>query len=173
MSRVLTMVQAYTNSANSYWIRRGCAATKRRCRPGHAKDVALLSFLVQNARRRIDKSEILDAVWGGTFVELGNLAVTISHVRRTFGDSAQNSLYIETIPPRGYLFVAEITEKQNELVEAMRECVPAPATSPRKNFIAAISVVLWVSVAVFPFVWFRGKKRDVTKGRIELHRPEK
>jgi hypothetical protein len=77
-------------SANSYWIRRGCAATKRRCRPGHAKDVALLSFLVQNARRRIDKSEILDAVWGGTFVELGNLAVTISHVRRTFGDSAQN-----------------------------------------------------------------------------------
>src|SRR6266550_6681486 len=44
----------------------------------------VLLFLVQNPNRLVTKEELLQTVWGDTFVEEGNLTQYISHLRKAF-----------------------------------------------------------------------------------------
>src|SRR3974390_1035620 len=67
-----------------------------------------LLVLVQNAGRMVDKNDLLKAVWPDTFVEEGALTRNISLLRKTFGDTGDNPSFIETIPKRGYRFVAPV-----------------------------------------------------------------
>src|SRR5258708_6124098 len=57
----------------------------------------VLVFLVQNPNRLVSKEELLQAVWGNTFVEEGNLAQYISHLRKALGDNSENARLIVTI----------------------------------------------------------------------------
>ena len=52
----------------------------------------------------MEKEELIRRVWPDAFVEEGNLAVQISLLRKTFGQES----YIETVPRRGYRFVAPV-----------------------------------------------------------------
>lgn len=52
------------------------------------KALDVLTFLVQNPNRLVTKQELLQAVWGETFVEEGNLTQYISHLRKALGDSS-------------------------------------------------------------------------------------
>lgn len=72
------------------------------------KVVETLLVLVQNAGRMVDKNDLLKAVWPDTFVEEGALTRNISLLRKTLGDTGDNPSYIETIPKRGYRFVAPV-----------------------------------------------------------------
>ena len=74
------------------------------------KDVDTLVVLLQNPGRVVAKSELLEKVWPGTFVEEGNLARHVSNVRQALGDGAAGAPYIETTPKRGYRFVAAVRE---------------------------------------------------------------
>jgi DNA-binding winged helix-turn-helix (wHTH) protein/TolB-like protein/Tfp pilus assembly protein PilF len=67
-----------------------------------------LLVLVQNAGRMVDKNDLLKAVWPDTFVEEGALTRNISLLRKTLGDAGDNPTFIETIPKRGYRFVAPV-----------------------------------------------------------------
>jgi DNA-binding winged helix-turn-helix (wHTH) protein len=57
----------------------------------------LLFFLTQNPNRLVTKEELLQAIWGDTFVEEGNLTQYISHLRKALGDDAEDSRLIVTI----------------------------------------------------------------------------
>lgn len=67
-----------------------------------------LLFLVRNQGRALTKDELLREIWPDTFVEEVNLAVNISTLRKALSDSSGERQYIETIPRRGYRFVAEV-----------------------------------------------------------------
>lgn len=69
----------------------------------------LLAF-VERSGRVLDKDELMQEVWPDTFVEEGNLARNISTLRRVLGDGDEGRQYIETIPRRGYRFVAKVKE---------------------------------------------------------------
>ncbi len=69
----------------------------------------LLAF-VQRSGRVLDKDELMQEVWPDTFVEEGNLARNVSTLRRALGESEDGHPYIETIPRRGYRFVARVKE---------------------------------------------------------------
>lgn len=69
----------------------------------------LLVLLVENRGRLLDKSFLLESLWPGTFVEEANLSVNVSLLRKALGDGAGGT-YIETVPKRGYRFVANVTE---------------------------------------------------------------
>jgi len=75
---------------------------------GKAFDTLLL--LVQNSGHALEKDELLKAVWPDTFVEEGNLTQNIWLVRKALGDETTAPRYIETVPKRGYRFVAAVTE---------------------------------------------------------------
>src|SRR5690242_1457967 len=69
----------------------------------------LLAF-VERSGRVLDKDELMQEVWPDTFVEEGNLARNVSTLRRVLGDGEDGHQYIETIPRRGYRFVAKVKE---------------------------------------------------------------
>src|SRR5713226_79148 len=69
----------------------------------------VLLFLVQNPNRLVTKEELLQAVWGDTFVEEGNLTQYISHLRRALGDNSEDTRLIVTIARKGYQFTARVT----------------------------------------------------------------
>jgi TolB-like protein/DNA-binding winged helix-turn-helix (wHTH) protein len=69
----------------------------------------VLFFLVQNSNRLVTKEELLQAVWGDTFVEEGNLAQHISHLRKALGDNSEDNRLIVTIARKGYRFDANVS----------------------------------------------------------------
>ena len=74
------------------------------------KDLETLLVLVERAGHIVEKEELLDKVWPGVFIEEGNLARHIFNLRQVLGDSPDGRKYIETIPKRGYRFVAAVRE---------------------------------------------------------------
>ncbi len=70
----------------------------------------LLLVLVQNEGDVLSHDDLLDKVWDGTFVEQSNLKKGISALRQILGENPDESLYIRTIPRRGYSFVAAVRE---------------------------------------------------------------
>jgi DNA-binding winged helix-turn-helix (wHTH) protein len=88
------------------------------------KALEVLGVLLRNAGRIVSKDHLLELVWPDTAVEEGNLAVHIFALRRALGDSADTK-YIETIPRRGYRFVAPISfvrdDREGELEDRLSD----------------------------------------------------
>ncbi len=68
----------------------------------------LLLVLVEESGRTVEKDELMERVWPDTAVEENNLNQNITALRKSLGDSRQESQYIATIPGVGYRFVADV-----------------------------------------------------------------
>jgi DNA-binding winged-HTH domains len=77
--------------------------------PIKPKTLDLLLFLVQMRGQLVVKDDLMKEVWSDAIVEENNITVTMSILRKTLGDRVQQQ-FIETVPRRGYRFVAEVTE---------------------------------------------------------------
>lgn len=73
-----------------------------------------LLVLLESAGRILTKEELMQRVWPETAVEESNLARNVSTLRRSLGRERDEPQYIETIPWRGYRFVADIKESRDE-----------------------------------------------------------
>src|SRR5215510_14676864 len=69
-----------------------------------------LLVLVEHGGHVIDKNELMKKVWPNTFVEEVNLAKNVSSLRKILAGEESEQHYIETIPKRGYRFVAGVRE---------------------------------------------------------------
>src|SRR5712672_667558 len=69
----------------------------------------VLFFLLQNPNRLVLKDELLQAVWGDTFVEEGNLTQYVSHLRKALGDGSEDTRLIVTVARKGYQFTPDVT----------------------------------------------------------------
>src|ERR1700688_2401350 len=69
----------------------------------------VLLFLAGNPNRLVTKEELLQAVWGDTFVEEGSLTQYISHLRKALGNNSEDARLIVTIARKGYQFTARVT----------------------------------------------------------------
>lgn len=74
---------------------------------------ALLIF-VENSNRLLGKDELIAKLWPDSFVEESNLAQNVSTLRRALGEQPDGRQYIETVPKRGYRFIAEVRLMQRE-----------------------------------------------------------
>jgi TolB-like protein len=97
------------------------------------KQFDLLVALVQSAGRLVEKDVLLQRVWPDVAVEEGNLTKGVFSLRQVLDRDAP-ARYIETIPKRGYRFVASVT-----------------AVSPGLTGPAATQAALDNSIAVLPF----------------------
>src|SRR5689334_1498881 len=86
--------------------------------PLTSRALDLLLVLVENHGREISKEELMERIWGDQIVEEGNLTVTMSYVRKALGEKANDHRFIVTIPGRGYRFVAQVTnlDEQREFI---------------------------------------------------------
>jgi Tol biopolymer transport system component/DNA-binding winged helix-turn-helix (wHTH) protein len=69
-----------------------------------------LLILVQSPQRIVEKEDLMTKLWPDTFVEDANLTFNIQQLRKCLGDNARKPLYIETVPRRGYRFIAKVEE---------------------------------------------------------------
>jgi pimeloyl-ACP methyl ester carboxylesterase/DNA-binding winged helix-turn-helix (wHTH) protein len=69
-----------------------------------------LVVLVENSGHVLSKEELMKKVWPDSFVEENNLAQNISMLRKALDEEASGQKYIETVPKRGYRFVANVRE---------------------------------------------------------------
>ena len=77
-----------------------------------------LVVLVSHRGHLLEKEQLMKEVWPDTFVEEVNLAVNISALRKILGEPNHGHAFIETVPKRGYRFIAEVSEPsyKSELV---------------------------------------------------------
>jgi DNA-binding winged helix-turn-helix (wHTH) protein len=71
------------------------------------KAFALLCTLVEQRPRVVEKAELLDRIWPGTFVVDANLNVLIGEIRRALDDDARQPRYVRTAHGVGYAFCGE------------------------------------------------------------------
>jgi DNA-binding winged helix-turn-helix (wHTH) protein/TolB-like protein len=74
------------------------------------KSLDLLLVLVERHGHVVEKQELMQTVWPDTFVEETNLTKNIFLLRQALGEASEGEKYIETIPKRGYRFVAPVRE---------------------------------------------------------------
>jgi len=119
-----------------------------------------LVLLVENPGHLLEKEELLKKVWPGTFVEESNLAQHISILRKALQDGENGLRYIETVPKRGYRFVAEVRKLGGIAPDTEVLLEPPEITRPRHRFrrpafaIAGLVLLLAVLISTPP-VWNR------------------
>ena len=82
--------------------------------PVAPKSFEILVALIQSNGRLLTKNELMAQVWPDSFVEEANLAINISALRKLLGEAPGGKQYIETVPKRGYRFVAPVTEQHDD-----------------------------------------------------------
>jgi DNA-binding winged helix-turn-helix (wHTH) protein len=98
----------------------------------------LLTLLVNEAGRVVTRDEIRAALWtDDTFVDFDQgVNFAIKQVREALNDDSERSLYIQTVPKRGYRFVAPV-----EIVTPGENLFSAVPTDPR------LHKALWANIA--------------------------
>ena len=114
------------------------------------------NYFMQNPGRLITRDELLSNVWGVRDVSDGRISRVIRVLRVELGDDSREPTYIETIPKRGFRFVASVVRVGAPAVEqpaVFEETVDddtesaidqVPAMVPKR---AVTSYVLWSAVA--------------------------
>ena len=112
------------------------------------KTFDILLLLVQYRGRLVTKEALMSAVWPDQFVEESNLTVRVSTLRKALGEKPGEHKYVETVPGRGYRFIANVKELS---AEGGREVGGRLVGSTRKK-----STSGWTGgvmcLAVLPFV---------------------
>src|SRR5215475_9482293 len=70
----------------------------------------VLRYLVEHPGRLVSQDELLEALWPETYVNPELIKKYILGIRKVLGDQHDNPVYIETLPKRGYQFIAPVTE---------------------------------------------------------------
>ena len=135
-----------------------------------------LLVLVANSGRVLEKDEIIKSVWPDTFVEEGALARNISTLRKALGDGIEDFRYIETIPKRGYRFVAPV----KDLATPSKGAGDLPDTTDqldRKSphgrrvwltaWIVGAALIILAAIAAFSF-WRQSHTRPVIRSLAVL-----
>lgn len=88
----------------------------------------LLAALARHPGRLVTRNELLEQVWAGRVVEVGNIAAQIAAVRRALGGDL-----IDTVPGHGYRLVVQPAAATTEALPAVVTAadVPAPAEATR------------------------------------------
>lgn len=107
----------------------------------------LLRVLVENAGHLVDKDRLLKEVWAGTIVEESNLTRGISVLRKALGETAAER-YIETVPKRGYRFVAAVRADSSEPGTPVRDPDDGPDARHSISNVRGILVAVLAAAAV-------------------------
>jgi TolB-like protein/DNA-binding winged helix-turn-helix (wHTH) protein/Flp pilus assembly protein TadD len=91
------------------------------------KAVEVLLILVEKRGELVPRKDLMSAVWPDTFVEESNLSSNISILRRQLGVTADGGDYIQTIPKRGYRFVAAVKQVLAEPVLLVSQDIASEA----------------------------------------------
>jgi TolB-like protein/DNA-binding winged helix-turn-helix (wHTH) protein/tetratricopeptide (TPR) repeat protein len=113
----------------------------------------ILARLLERPGELVSREELRQALWSDdTFVDFETgLSSAVRKLRDALGDSAENARFIETLPKRGYRFIAPVirTPETSSSVAAPVESVDGrPGLSLRTSTIAAIVLVVFAGLVI-------------------------
>jgi DNA-binding winged helix-turn-helix (wHTH) protein/TolB-like protein len=122
-----------------------------------------LAVLLAKGGDVVTRDEMRDAVWGqDTHVDFDRgLAYCLSQIRSALGDSGDNPRFVQTIPKRGYKFIAPVTNAGEPKPEVQAPSPKPQAPSPRVLILAAAGFVV-AAVAVMALFFWTLKSDDPT-----------
>ncbi len=77
----------------------------------------MLVTLVENSGHLVEKNDLMRKLWPDSFVEEGSLAQNVSLLRKALGEN-ESQKFIETVPRRGYRFVATVVDKVRKVADS-------------------------------------------------------
>jgi DNA-binding winged helix-turn-helix (wHTH) protein len=97
----------------------------------------VLQLLLENPGQIVSREQIRTRIWpANTFVEFDQgLYSAMARLRDTLGDSSDSPRFIETVPRRGYRFIAPVTESGDEERERAKDTAPR-----RENYVRKLTV---------------------------------
>jgi len=109
----------------------------------------LLLALLERPGEVLTREELQKRLWPDTFVDVdGSLNAAVNKIREVLGDSAENPRFVETVPRRGYRFIAPVTGTRTREVNT-----PEDGTGLRSYLLPLGAVaVLLASAAAWLFV---------------------
>ena len=155
--------------------------------PLEPKVFDLLKVLVLNGGRLLQKDELLQEVWPDTFVEEGNLNRNISILRKALGEDTSGNPYIETVPKRGYRFVASVKKttgngsgmidinpeerdsqtSSSDLLQDGSKSELEPKETHRARWLALAGVVILLALGTIAFVTMRRGGANLEHPKIQ------
>src|SRR5215470_12513696 len=115
----------------------------------HAQPLAVLKILLERPGEIVTREELQQNLWGSnTFVDFEHgLNKTINKLREALSDNADTPRYIETLPRRGYRFIAPVT-----LPSPGPELIPVqPKSKSRLTLWAACAVAVLLAIGIYRF----------------------
>lgn len=121
----------------------------------HAQPLAVLRVLLERPGEIVTREELQQKLWGNnTFVDFDHgLNKTINKLRDALSDNADSPRYIETLPRRGYRFIAPLTTPTRAI-----EPLPSPEPKAKSHFVpwAAFAVTVLLAFGIY---WFGFRSR--------------
>jgi DNA-binding winged helix-turn-helix (wHTH) protein/TolB-like protein/Tfp pilus assembly protein PilF len=111
----------------------------------------LLVALVRRSGHLVDKDDLLREVWPNTLVEEVNLTVNISALRKALGREHNGNAIIQTVPKRGYRFIAPVRVRD----VAMGQTIHRDASAKTPSAVVGAQPAAPVALTRFPFVPMR------------------
>ena len=122
----------------------------------------LLVIFVENSGHLIGKEELIERLWPNQIVEEANLSFNISTLRKALGQGSNGEPFIETVPKKGFRFVAHVEEQLEEQAVPSRLLKPASRLvsdsgesrrSKLRYVLAGSLVILLAAVFAGSFYW--------------------
>src|SRR5260370_39537311 len=122
----------------------------------HGKPLQILSLLVNQPGQIITRDELQRHLWEGTtFVDFEQgLNSAVNKLRQTLGDSADQPRYVETLPGRGYRFIAPVRRASTTTILELAapaplriEPKPSRQPQPRLLFVPCVALAVLAGAA--------------------------
>jgi DNA-binding winged helix-turn-helix (wHTH) protein len=149
---------AYEFDATANLLRKNGRAMPLEPQPARA-----LALLLSRADEVVTKEDLRQAIWGGhTYVDFDRgLAYCLSQVRTALGDSGDNPRFLQTLPRRGYRFVAPVHRNEGAVPVAL----PSTSSSPPNGRRVAGAVAAVVVITAAAYIWTLGQSSNASPGR--------
>ena len=121
----------------------------------------VLAILLERPGEVVTREELQKRLWPDTFVDVErNLNTAVNKIREVLGDSAETPRFVETLPRRGYRFIAPIEREIS--VEPAVEISPAPPHKSFRRFLVPQWMVMFGVVILAAGAGFFGYRRAST-----------
>lgn len=130
---------------------------------------AVLRVLVENSGHLVEKDRLLREVWSDAFVEEANLNRAVSVLRKALAES-RHERYIETVPKRGYRFIAPVLVVPPGADPVPSSAKPVGLTSQLTPTGMAISAALILGSGVLAYFAWASRQPDIRRISAPIHR---
>src|SRR5438477_8609222 len=111
----------------------------------------ILAMLLEHPGELVTREDIRRRLWSAdTFVDFEHsLNAAIKRLREALGESAENPVFIETLPRRGYRFLAPIQNQSARTVAALAPPTPQKSGSRQYGLVGALALTIAGLVALY------------------------